>query len=69
MAVDVLELVVAGLRCRDDVRVVSRAIQDLDVVTVEVDAATARVVVRGEVPVRAVREAIEQAGYEVSAWW
>ncbi|HEX6255834.1 MAG TPA: heavy metal-associated domain-containing protein [Euzebyales bacterium] len=69
MAVDVLELVVPGLRCRDDVRVVSRAIQDLDVVTVEIDAATARVVVRGEVPVQAVREAIEQAGYEVSSWW
>lgn len=66
MAAETVDVYVPAMWCRHDVRTISRAMQDLDVMTVEVDLATKRVVVRGEVTRPAVCEAIERAGYEVS---
>lgn len=65
MEAGTIEVHVPGMRDRHDVRVISRAIRDLDVATVEADVVTTRVVVRGEVAEQAVRDVIERAGYEV----
>lgn len=64
-------LVVSGMSCGHCVQSISDELRGVDGVTaVEVDLQTGRVTVgsTGELPEPEVRAAVENAGYEVTAW-
>ncbi len=64
----VREYVVKGMTCEHCVLSVSEEVQELTgVERVEVELASGRLVVSGDVSDEAVRDAVAEAGYEVSA--
>lgn len=59
---------VPGMCCRHDVRAVTARLRDLEgVETVQADAATATVMVRGAVSEEAVRRSLEEIGFRAPA--
>jgi copper chaperone len=62
------EYTVNGMTCEHCVLSVTEEVSEVPGVhAVDVDLATGRLVVRGEVPDDAVRAAVSEAGYEVAA--
>jgi copper chaperone CopZ len=61
------EYTVVGMTCEHCVRSVTEEVSDVAGVTgVEVELASGRLVVRGDARDSAVREAVEEAGYELA---
>jgi copper chaperone CopZ len=70
MAAKTVTVHVPGLRCRQDVRAISAAVQDLDGVTaLQADLIARRIVVHGDVSGDAVCRVVEAAGYDVNGRW